>query len=56
MAVGIRKTKNGWGDQGSVLVRYPDGTEMDIPEDRYRLEGYQPPYEDLPWADGDANA
>ncbi len=56
MAIGISRTKDGWGDQGSVLVRYPDDTELDIPEDRYRMEGYSPPYEDLPWSDGSRDA
>ena len=28
MAKGIRIIKDGWGDQDSVLVKYPDGAEM----------------------------
>ena len=31
MAKGIRRIKDGWGDQDSVLVKYADGAEMEIP-------------------------
>jgi hypothetical protein len=35
MAKGIRRIKGGWGDQDSVLVKYPDGAEMEIPASQY---------------------
>ena len=45
---GIYRERNGWGNQHSVFVGYGDH-RMDIPEDRYREEGYQPAFESLPW-------
>ena len=48
MAKGIRIIKNGWGDQDSVLVKYPDGAEMEIPAGQYVAQGHHPPIDALP--------
>ena len=48
MAKGIRRIKGGWGDQDSVLVKYPDGTEMEIPASQYQAQGHHPPLDVLP--------
>jgi hypothetical protein len=48
MAKGIRRIENGWGNQDSVLVKYPDGTEMEIPARQYVAQGHHPPIETLP--------
>ena len=48
MAKGIRRIKNGWGDQDSVLVKYPDGAEMEIPASQYVAQGHHPPIDALP--------
>jgi surface antigen len=49
MAKGIHRIKDGWVNQHSVLVKYDEGQEMEMPEDRYRSQGYQPAFENLPW-------
>jgi hypothetical protein len=48
LAEGRCKIKDGWTTQDSVIVKYEDGTENDIPESQYRSLGYQPPVEKLP--------
>jgi hypothetical protein len=48
MAKGIRRIKGGWGDQDSVLVKYPDGAEMEIPASQYLAQGHHPPLDALP--------
>ena len=48
MAKGIRRIKNGWGDQDSVLVKYPDGAEMEIPASQYVAQRHHPPIDALP--------
>jgi hypothetical protein len=52
---GIYRERKGWGDQDSVRVKYDEHQELDLPEDRYRNRGYQPPFDQLPWKDEDAN-
>jgi len=37
------------GNLASVRIRYDDGEEIDLPEDRYRAQGYDPPIDWLPW-------
>jgi hypothetical protein len=46
---GVYRERNEWGnDQNSVVVNY--GTShFDVTEDKYREDGYQPPFEELPW-------
>ena len=48
MAKGIRRIKDGWGDQDSVLVRYPRGAEMEMPSSQYVAQGHHPPITALP--------
>jgi hypothetical protein len=48
MAKGIRRIKNSWGDQDSVLVKYAHGAEMEIPASQYVAQGHYPPIEMLP--------
>ncbi len=48
MAVGICKTKGGWGNQDSAKVRYDDGTILEVPKDQYEDKGYEPPFYNLP--------
>ncbi len=52
---GIYRERNGWGTQHSVRVKYDEGEELDMPEDRYRASGHQPPFDQLPWKDEGAN-
>jgi hypothetical protein len=35
--------------------KYDEHQELDLPEDRYRERGYQPPFNELPWRDEAAN-
>jgi hypothetical protein len=46
---GVYRERNEWGNgQNSVVVNY--GTShFDVTEDKYREDGYQPPFEELPW-------
>jgi len=37
------------GNLSSVRIRYDDGDEIDLPEQRYRAQGYDPPFDWLPW-------
>ena len=48
MAKGIRKIKGGWGNQDSVLVKYPNGAEMEIPASQYVAQGHHPLIDALP--------
>ncbi len=50
-ARGIYRERNGWGNQHSVRVKYDEHQELDVPEDRYRARGYQPPFDQLSWKD-----
>ena len=54
MATGLNRTRDGWANQHSARVRYADGKELDVPEDQYRSQGYLPPFDKLPWTDGNA--
>jgi len=45
---GVYRERKGWGTQHSVFVDYGTSS-MDISEEKYREEGYQPPFEQLPW-------
>jgi hypothetical protein len=49
MTRGIYRELNGWVTQHSARIRYDDGDEVDLPEERYRAQGYDPPFEKLPW-------
>jgi hypothetical protein len=48
-AQGIYRKRNAWGDQHSVRVKYDGGSELEVPEQFYRAEGWQPPFDELPW-------
>jgi hypothetical protein len=48
MAKGTRRIKDGWGDQDSVVVKYPNGSEMEIPASQYVAQGHKPPICELP--------
>ena len=52
---GLYRERNGWGNQHSARVKYDEHQELDIPEDKYRARGYQPPFDRLPWKDEAAN-
>ena len=52
---GIYRERNGWGNKHCVRVKYDEHQELDVPEDRYRARGYQPPFDELPWKDEAAN-
>jgi hypothetical protein len=52
---GLYRERNGWGNQHSAHVKYDEAQELDVPEDRYRARGYQPPFDQLPWKDEIAN-
>ena len=47
-AKGMYRKRNGWGNQHSVRVKY-DGPELEVPENFYRANGWQPPFDELPW-------
>lgn len=47
--VGIYRKHGVLGLPNGVRIRNVSGAELDIPEQRYRNNGYEPPFEDLPW-------
>jgi len=49
------RERKGWGGQDSARVKYDEHQELDLPEDRCHDRGYQPPFDQLPWKDRDAN-
>jgi hypothetical protein len=55
--IGLYRTRGLKGMPNTVRVQDVGGIEMemDIPEQRYRDNGYEPPYEQLPWR-GEPNA
>jgi hypothetical protein len=50
-AEGMRRKRNGWGDQNSVRVKCDGTVELEVPESWYQEQGWQPPVDQLPWAD-----
>lgn len=52
---GIYREWNGWGTQHSIHVKYDEGQELDMPQDRYSERGYQPPFDELSWKNDGAN-
>jgi hypothetical protein len=53
MAKGLCRVKDGWATQDSVWVEYDDGSRMEVPEEQYRSQGYQPPFDNLPFCKDD---
>ena len=53
-ARGLYRTRNGWGTEHSVRVKYDEHQELDLSEDRYRARAYQPPFDQLPWNEDDS--
>jgi hypothetical protein len=47
-ATGVCRIKDGWGNQDSVIVRYDDGKQFELPRSQYEAQGYQPPFAQLP--------
>lgn len=48
MAIGLYKETDGWGNQESARVRYPDGSELDVPRDEYEAADHEPSFDELP--------
>ena len=48
MAKGIYRERNGEGVSDSARVDY-GAHRIDVPEARYRANGFEPPFDDLPW-------
>jgi hypothetical protein len=49
---GLYRIRDAWiglTTQLSIRVRYSDGKELEIPEDQYRVQEYQPPFDALQW-------
>jgi hypothetical protein len=51
---GIYRERYGWNNQDCVRVKYDERQELDVPADRYRERGYQPPIDELPWKENEA--
>ncbi len=54
---GLYRIRDAWiglTTQHSVKVRNSDGKEFEIPEDQYRVQEYQPPFDALPWKEKSA--
>ena len=53
---GLYREQNGWAEnEHSARVKYDEHQELDVSERHYRARGYQPPFDELPWKDEDAN-
>ena len=50
MAIGLYRIKDSWGNEDSVRVHYTIDKELEIPVSKYRADGYDPPFEELPWS------
>lgn len=48
MAKGLYREADGWGTDESARVRYPDGSELDVPRHEYEAEPHEPPFHELP--------
>lgn len=48
MVIGLYRETDGWGNQESARVRYPDGSELDIPRGEYEAGDYEPSFDELP--------
>ena len=51
-AHGLYRIHDSWiglTTQDSAMVRYPNGKECEVPEDEYRAQTLQPPFDVLPW-------
>jgi hypothetical protein len=48
MATGLYRETDGWGNDESARVRYPDGSELDVPRHEYEAEYHEPPFDELP--------
>lgn len=49
MPIGIYRVTDGWGGvEDSVYIEDEGGAAMDIPRSRYEIQGYEPPYNELP--------
>ena len=35
MAIGLYRETDGWGTEDSARVRFPDGSELDVPRSEY---------------------
>jgi hypothetical protein len=53
-ARGVYREHMGWGNQHSVMVDYGP-SQMEISEEQYRKDGYDPPFDQLPWRPKDGS-
>lgn len=44
------RKRDGWSDQHSVRVKYDGAVELEVPEQFYKEKGWQPAFDELPWA------
>ncbi|WP_165844053.1 hypothetical protein [Phenylobacterium kunshanense] len=48
MAIGLYRETDGWGTEDSARVRFPDGSELDVPRSEYDAACHEPPFDELP--------
>jgi hypothetical protein len=48
-SLGIYRTKNGWATADTATVSNDGKERFDVSEHNYKLLGYEPPFETLPW-------
>jgi hypothetical protein len=48
MAIGLYKETDGWGNEESARVRFPDASELDVPRREYEAAYHEPPFDELP--------
>jgi hypothetical protein len=53
MPQGIYRVRDSHGRGIFIAVRFETGSDLEIHEDYYRLQGYEPAVEQLPWKETD---
>jgi len=46
---GIHRIQNGWGDENSAVISWGGFGFMTVAESQYRMQNYQPAFDELPW-------
>jgi hypothetical protein len=48
---GIKRIRNGWFEQDSVVLDFEGYGFMEVPEEHYRKQRYLPDIDELPWGE-----
>jgi hypothetical protein len=48
MPIGLYRETEAGGNAEIARVRYPDGSELDVPRSEYEAADHEPPFDELP--------